>query len=155
MIWNMPDQLKLRQMKSIAITNVDDLRSEINRLMISEDEQRVALGHRFSSPSALLASALTLFPKSTAAKSVMERGMFHQDFVSLISRFVIPLTLNKTLFRSSGFLVKLMVGLVSQKVSGYITGSAVEKLIKQGKDVISNVLTKRSLRRMSVQYIKQ
>ena len=73
----------------------------------------------------------------------MERGIFHQDFVSLISRFIIPLTLNKTLFRSSGFLVKLMVGLVSQKASGYITESAVEKLIKLGKDLIGNLLTKK------------
>ena len=130
-------------MKSIAITNVDELRSEINRLGISEAEQRIALGHRFSSPSALLASTLTLFPKSEAAKRVMEHGIFHQDFVSLISRFLIPLTLNKTLFRHSGFLVKLMVGLISQKASGYVTESTVENFIAKGKELLGSLLTKK------------
>jgi len=45
--------------------------------------------------------------------------------VSILSRFLIPLTLNKTLFKNSGFLIKTIVGLVSQKASGYVNEESV------------------------------
>lgn len=127
-------------MKSIAITNVQELKSEITRLTILDEEQTMALKIRFSSPAAMFAAALTLFPRSSAASSVTNSGLFNQDFVSLISRFLIPLTLNKTLFRHSNFLVKLMVGLVSQKASGYVTESALEKIFTKAKSVISKLI---------------
>ena len=130
-------------MKSIAITNVQELKTEINRLTILDEEQTIALKMRFSSPSAIFASALTLFPRSGAASSISNTGLFHQDFVSLISRFLIPLTLNKTIFRHSNFLVKLMVGLVSQKASGYVTEDALEKVIGEGKSLINKLFNKK------------
>jgi hypothetical protein len=129
-------------MKSTAINNIEDLRAEIRRLSTLEEERRVALGYRFSSPSAIFSSALTLFPKSAAAQSVANHGFFHPDLLSLASRFLIPLTLNKTLFRHSNFLVKLLVGVVSQKASGYVTESVLEKLLAQGKSLIAGLITK-------------
>ncbi len=131
-------------MTTTTITNVQELRIEINRLKALDSEQTTALKMRFSSPSAIFASALTLFPKSAATSGVLDAGLFKQDFLSLISRFLIPLTLNKTVFRHSNFLVKLMVGLVSQKASGYVTESAVEKVIREGKSLIGKLFHKKA-----------
>jgi demethoxyubiquinone hydroxylase (CLK1/Coq7/Cat5 family) len=66
----------------------------------------------------------TLFPRSltTEGKST---SFFDQDLVGLISRFVLPFTLNKTIFRKSGFIVKAIVGLVSQKASHFISEDTV------------------------------
>lgn len=130
-------------MNSISINTLAELRSEKNRLKILDDEQSVALKLRFNSPTAIFASALTLFPKSTAAKRITDHEIFHPDLLSLVSRFLIPLTLNKTLFRHSNFLVKLMVGLVSQKASPYVTESNIERIVANAKGVITNLFSKK------------
>ncbi|CAN5168046.1 hypothetical protein BH09BAC6_BH09BAC6_00760 [soil metagenome] len=109
----------------LPIRNIGDLRSEIMRLKGVEQDQSVALKARFSSPSAIFGTIFSLFPKSAGPGGEKSAGLFDQDFVGLISRFVLPLALNKTLFRHSNFLVKALVGLVSQKASNYISEDAV------------------------------
>lgn len=105
------------------INNSWDLKQEIIRLKGVEEEQSLALKARFSSPVAVLTTLYSLFPKAHNGEN--KTNIFNQDFVSIISRFLIPLTLNKTLFKNSGFLVKALVGLVSQKASGYINEDSV------------------------------
>lgn len=109
----------------LPIRNISDLRSEIMRLKGIEEQQSVALKARFNSPGAIFASVYSLFPKSPAIDGLRSAGVFEQDFVGLISRFVLPLLLNKTLFRNSNFIVKTLVGLVSQKASHYISEDSV------------------------------
>src|ERR1700685_3179184 len=104
----------------LPIKTVDDLRTEIYRLRGLEQEQSIAIGKRFSSPSALFSTLVSLFPRSTNANGE-KSGFFDQDLVGLLSRFILPFTLNKTIFRHSNFIVKTLVGLVSQKVSHFIT----------------------------------
>ncbi len=108
----------------LPIKNINDLRLEIDRLRGLEREQSIALGQRFSSPSALFSTITSLFtgsPRTDGTKS----SFFDQDIVGLLSRFVLPLALNKTLFRNSNFIVKTLVGLVSQKASHFITEDSV------------------------------
>jgi hypothetical protein len=105
------------------IKNSWDLRQEIIRLKGVEEEQSLALKARFSSPVAVLTTLYSLFPKANNGEN--KHNIFNQDFVSIISRFLIPLTLNKTLFKNSGFIIKALVGLVSQKASGYINEDSV------------------------------
>jgi hypothetical protein len=112
-------------MINIPINNINDLESEILRLEALEETQRLALKPRFSSPSAIIATVLTLFPKSPTADGIKHSGLFNQDFLGLISRFLIPLTLNKTLFKHSNFIVKALVGIASQKASNYISEDAL------------------------------
>jgi hypothetical protein len=52
-------------------------------------------------------------------------GFFDQDLAGLLSRFILPFTLNKTIFRNSGFIVKTLVSLVSQKASHFINEDVV------------------------------
>ncbi len=119
------------------IKNIDDLRMEISRLRGMEREQSAALGKRFSSPSALFSTLLSLFPKSPAADGEKSQGFFNQDIVGLISRFVLPFTLNKTLFRNSNFIVKTLVGIVSQRVSHFITEDSLMGLWEMVKSLFN------------------
>ncbi|MGN6178056.1 MAG: hypothetical protein ACTHNW_02680 [Mucilaginibacter sp.] len=105
------------------IKNSWELREEIIRLRALEEEQAAAIKERFSSPAAAFSAVYSLFPKPAGGGS--RTNIFNQDFVSILSRFLLPLTLNKTLFRKSGFIVKTLVGLVSQKASGYINEDSV------------------------------
>lgn len=105
------------------IRNSWELREEIIRLRALEKEQAIAIKQRFSSPAAIFSTLYSLFPKSAGGEK--HTNIFNQDFVSILSRFLLPLTLNKTLFRKSGFIVKALVGLVSQKASGYINEDSV------------------------------
>jgi hypothetical protein len=114
----------------IPVKNIDDLRSEIIRLEKHRQEQEMDLKKRFSSPSAIFASVRSIFPKApegeTGGNNSFGLGtLLSPDIVSLISRFVLPIALNKTLFKRSNFIVKTLVGLVSQKASTYISEDSV------------------------------
>lgn len=110
----------------IPVKNIFDLQAEIIRLEKVKQEQEMVLKQRFSSPAAIFASVRSIFPQSTGG----EQGggtasLFSPDILSLVSRFVLPLALNKTLFKNSGFIVKTLVGLASQKASSYISEDSV------------------------------
>ncbi len=126
----------------LPIKNIDDLRSEIYRLKGIEKAQSVALAYRFRSPSAMLATVMTLFPKTANADGSKKPGFFDQDMVGLLSRLVLPLTLNKTLFRHSNFIVKTLVGLASQKASHFITEDSVTGVWDKAKSVFSGLFKK-------------
>lgn len=106
------------------IRNRWDLKEEIVRLRELEKVQSQAIGERFSSPAAVFSTVYSLFPKRADA-GADKSNILNQDFVSILSRFLIPLTLNKTIFKNSGFLIKTLVGLVSQKASGYVNEESV------------------------------
>lgn len=108
----------------IPIRSITDLRGEIYRLKGLEREQSMAIGQRFNSPSAIFSTIVSLFSGPPTADGTKSR-FFEQDIVGLISRFVLPFTLNRTLFRKSNFIVKTLVGLISQKASHFITEDSV------------------------------
>jgi len=112
----------------IPVKNIFDLQREIIRLEKSKQEQEIVLKQRFSSPSAIISSIRSIFPKGPESEGGSTGGIgsfLTPDLLSLVSRFVLPLTLNKTLFKNSGFIVKTLVGLVSQKASTYISEDSV------------------------------
>lgn len=120
----------------VQINNIDDLRSEVARLKEVEQLQKTALGRRFTGPSAIFSTVLSLFPKS-AATDGLQSSFANQDIVGLLSRIVLPFTLNKTVFRNSNFIVKTLVGLVSQKASHFISEDSVGGIWDKAKSIIS------------------
>ena len=108
-------------MTEVSINNVGDLKAEIIRLRQLKSEQGVAIQARFSSPTAIYHTIGSLFPKSADGKS----GFFNQDIFGLLSRVLLPLTLNKTIFRNSNFIVKALVGYLSQKASHFVNEDKV------------------------------
>lgn len=112
-------------MMALPIKNSDELRSEIARLKGLEQQQADQLKQHFSSPGAILSTVMGLFSGSKDDKEEKNASLFDQDFIGLLSRIVIPIALNKTLFKRSGFLVKALVGILSQKASHYINEDSV------------------------------
>lgn len=125
------------------IRNVSDLRSEIARLKEINNEQGAVLRQRFNGPSAIFASIYSLFSGSPASDGATKTNIFDQDFVALISRILLPITLNKTLFRNSGFIVKAIVGLVSQKASRFINEESVANIWDKAKSVFAHFTRKK------------
>jgi hypothetical protein len=137
----------------ILINNRDDLRNEIFRLQGLEREQAIAIKQRFSSPSAIFSTVFSLFPKSSGSENDKDGGIFNQDFLGVISRFLLPFTLNKTIFRHSNFLIKALVGLVSQKASHYISEDSVVNIWDKAKAIIGK-FTKKDTRPEVTSYRK-
>lgn len=109
-------------MAEISINTVGELKAEIVRLRLLKEEQGKAISARFSSPGAVFSTVFSLFPKSS---NDPKNDIFHQDFFGLISRIVLPFALNKTVFRNSNFLIKGIVGFLSQKASHFISEDSV------------------------------
>jgi hypothetical protein len=119
-------------MADISINNANDLRAEIVRLRMLRDEQKVAIQQRFNSPSAIFSTIISIFPKRAPGTG---NDIFHQDFFGIISRILLPLTLNKTIFRNSNFLVKGVVGFLSQKASHFISEDSLAGLVNKVKSL--------------------
>jgi hypothetical protein len=123
-------------MTDLPILNHTDLKNEIYRLQGLEREKGMELKKRFSSPGAMFTGGGG--DKATSK----DGGIFNQDILGLISRFVLPLTLNNTLFKNSGFIVKTIVGLLSQKASHFISEDAVEGVWGKAKGLFGKATNK-------------
>jgi hypothetical protein len=116
----------------MTINNIDDLRDEIARLKAQKNVQEAAIKEHFASPKAIFQTLLAPFKGSDIKESLFN----HEDILSLVSRFFLPFALNKTFFRKSNFLIKALVGLVSQKASGFITQDNVTSIWDKIKSFI-------------------
>ena len=99
------------------IRNSTDLRAEIFRLQQQKMQQELKLKQHFSSPGAIFSTVRSLF----SGNAKPDEHEPKQDWVGFLSRFILPFALNKTIFSGSGFIVKALVGLASQKASNYIS----------------------------------
>jgi hypothetical protein len=124
-------------MADLPILSHTDLKNEIYRLQGLEREKGMELKKRFSSPGAIFSTVISLF--SGDGNDDKDPGIFKQDFIGMISRFVLPLALNNTLFKKSNFIVKALVGLVSQKASGFISEDSVGGLWDKAKGLFGKV----------------
>jgi hypothetical protein len=129
---------------NFPVNNINDLHTEIARLEALKIAQEIQLKERFKSPGAAFSTVSSLF-KSKDHKS---SGLFDKDLLSMVSRVVLPFALNKTLFRKSGFIVKTLIALVSQKASGYINEGSIASVVDRFKDFIKP--KKRSIKRDAV-----
>ncbi|MGF7079473.1 hypothetical protein [Mucilaginibacter sp. UYCu711] len=123
-------------MTELPILSHTDLKNEIYRLKGLEREKGAAIRAHFSSPGAIFSTVFSLFKGDPNEK---DGGIFKQDFLGVISRFAIPFALNKTLFRNSNFIIKALVGLVSQKASHFISEDSVESVWDKAKGLFGKV----------------
>jgi hypothetical protein len=131
---------------SEPINNITDLRVEIARLRVVKTEQEIAIKQHFSSPMAIFN---TLFSSSDKDKG----GIFKMDdLISMASRFVLPFALNKTIFRSSNFIVKTIVGLLSQKASGFINEKNLGSVWDKVKGIIPKKWTNKADKTKPIDY---
>ena len=119
-------------MNSVDINNDEELKAEIVRLRNIDRKQETALAARVSSPGAIIASAMTLSQTSKANKTLAAKP----DYLQVGARVLLPVILNKTVFRKSNFVVKFLVGLISQKAAKMVTQDNIKSLFIKGKVLI-------------------
>ncbi|HEY4327428.1 MAG TPA: hypothetical protein VGN20_25820 [Mucilaginibacter sp.] len=125
----------------VQIKNIDDLRLEIYRLKGLEEQQGFALRQRINSPSALISTIFSLIPRPQIADGIKAAGgLLNMDIVQVISSFLLPFTLNKTLFRRSNLLTKGLVAILSRKVSRFINEESVSNIWDKIKSFIPDKL---------------
>lgn len=124
-------------MTDLPILSHQDLKNEIYRLKGLEREKGAAIHARFSSPGAIFSTIFSLFKGDPNDK---DGGIFKQDFLGVLSRFAIPFALNKTLFKNSNFIIKALVGLVSQKASHFISEDSVESVWDKAKGLFGKAI---------------
>lgn len=107
----------------ISIKNSSDLKTEIIRLRELKTQQGEQISQRFSSPGAIFSTVVSLFPKGNNDGS--KNSILNQDYFGILSRILLPLALNKTIFRNSNFIIKGLVGFFSQKASHFISEDSV------------------------------
>jgi len=123
----------------MAIHSISDLRAEIAHLNHQKKEQELAIRERFSSPMAIFDTVFT-----TAKKTDLGSALFNPDeLIGLASRFILPLLLNKTIFRSSNFIVKILVTLFSQQASGLINKDTITSVWDNIRSLIAKVSRKK------------
>lgn len=125
----------------VPIKSIHDLRNEIVRLETLTVQQEATIKQRFSSPKTIYKTLLSVFPKSAVnepGNNIKLNGLLNQDVVAMVSKYLLPLTLNKTLFKGSGFITKQIVNFLSQKASGYINQDAVVSGWDKIKKSVSN-----------------
>lgn len=128
----------------VPIKTIHDLRNEIVRLETLNVQQEVAIKQRFSSPSIIYKTLLSAFPKSSGSKTTGGKvgqlnEIFNQDIIATVSRFLLPLTLNKTLFKGSGFITRSIVTFASKKASEYINQESVTTGWEKVKTMVAQV----------------
>lgn len=117
-----------------TIRNVDDLRLEISRLQEIKTGQEVVLREHFNSPQAILRTATHLFSRSRPTSGTNSKA--GHDLIGYLSKTFLPLTLNKTLFRKSGFVMRAIVRLVSGKISHFINDESAGTLWNKVKTAL-------------------
>ncbi|GAA4101222.1 hypothetical protein [Mucilaginibacter panaciglaebae] len=126
-------------MTDLPINSHADLKNEIYRLQELEREKSLELKARFDGPGAIFSTIISLFGRHDHPDD-KGGGIFQQDFVGILSRFALPFALNKTLFKRSNFIIKALVGLVSQKASHYISEDSVESVWDKAKGLFGKAI---------------
>ena len=135
-------------MKS-KIENIDDLRSEILRLklqsfhheaLIKQDIEKFKDKFRF--PSNMLKKINGWFgDKSVGAEKT------HNDWVTNALRIGLPVAINKLVFGKSGFIIKSIVTLLSQKAATSVNKDTVATWIDKASNFIRGEAKHRKERR--------
>ena len=118
-------------MKS-RIDNIDDLRSEILRLKLQSFHHEALIKQdieKFKDKFRLPSIIKSWFGGSDAKSP----DSSHHDWVTNALRVSLPLALNKMVFGKSGFIIKSIVTLLSQKVATSVN-----------KDIVTNWIDKAS-----------
>jgi hypothetical protein len=134
-----------------TFTNLVDLRTEIDLLKIKKFQQEEVLKDQLTDPSVIFKTITTHFKSKKSNKSALQ-GLMNNDMISNISRFIIPLFLNGTFFKKSGFLTKTIVTFLSQKAATKVNTNAVGGIVDKVKGWFAHKKEVRAVRERSKDY---
>ena len=110
-----------------SFSSLAELRAEIDFLKVKQFQDEEALKEKFSSPSAIFSSITGLLKTDTGRKSFMQ-DLMQQDFITNISRVLLPIFLNGVLFKKSGFITKTLITFLSQKAAKQVNSDKISGL---------------------------
>lgn len=115
-----------------AFTSLAELRTEIDLLKIKKFRQEEVLKETLTDPGVIYKTILKHFKSKPSNRSALQ-GMLNNDIVTNISRFILPLFLNGTFFKKSGFITKSLVTFLSQKAATKVNSSAITGVVDKVK----------------------
>jgi hypothetical protein len=149
-------------MKS-RINNIDDLRSEILRLKLERFQQESVLEDDVKRIVSKIKAPFRLIHKFAAwfgpgkgtddtAAAADEQEPNHSDWLTNVMRVGLPVLLNKVVFRNSGFIMKSLVTILSQKAAKNVNKDSISGLIDKGAEWIRNFKNKKAVKRYQADY---
>lgn len=127
------------------INNIGELKLEIARLNQLKKEQESYLAdqysllkHKVEAPARFLSSVASSIPGVDLVKGLVSSvgGSKKQDWLTRVLQLGLPLVLNKTFLRNSGWLKKALVLLASETAAGSVTKDRVGAVISKIADFV-------------------
>ncbi len=127
------------------IHNTDELRAEIMRLRTQRYQQEIALHQGIKDLTAKYAGILSVVNSISSFFSSDKKDPDgeDQDWMTGVARLGIPMILNKLFFSKSGFLLKTIVGLVSQKAAANVNTDVVGDWVGKATEWVKNFSLKK------------
>jgi len=122
-----------------AFSSLAELQAEIQFLKVQQFKQEEFLKEQLSSPKAIFNTLGGLF-KTTSSKQSFLKDFVNQDFITNISRVILPLFLNGVVFKKSGLIMKTLITFLSQKAAGHVNSNALSGIV----DKVSGFFKKKS-----------
>jgi hypothetical protein len=148
-------------MKS-RINNIDDLRSEILRLKLERFQQEAVLEQdvkhvldKIKAPFRMINKFTAFFGKSKETDPAAHTNHDHEtqpDWLTNLLRVGLPVVLNKLVFKNSGFIIKSLVTILSQKAAKNVNTDSFSGIIDKGAEFIRNFKNKKALNRLHADY---
>lgn len=128
------------------IENVEDLHLEIVRLEFQCAQHEVVLMYHAKSITDKFRVPIMLLNKlqSWFGGSVGEKSKDTHDWVSNSLQVMLPIALDKLLFRKSSFVVKTLVALIAQNAAGFMTKDTIAELVNNVTEWIKNTKAKQA-----------
>jgi hypothetical protein len=115
------------------IENIDTLRSELLRLKMQQYQLEHAMKQDVQAIKEKFKSPLKFFG---VGKEKALTGSAHEDWVTGVLRIGLPLALNSLMFKRSGFILKTLVTLFSQKAAGKVNKNTLANLVERVTDFV-------------------
>jgi hypothetical protein len=119
-----------------SFNTLAELQTEIGILKVKRYQQESAIKEKLNGPVAVFKSIASLFKTAPGERSFLEE-LLGQDIITNISRFLLPIMLNSSIFKHSGFFTKTIVALFSQKAAKKINNDTVLSLVDKIKKMLN------------------
>ncbi|MXV49652.1 hypothetical protein GS399_01605 [Pedobacter sp. HMF7647] len=133
-----------------VFTTFAEMQAEIVLLKVKKLEQEEQIKEKFKSPGAILSTVTSLFKRSPGKGSNFISDLISQDFITSISRLVLPVFMNSFIFRKSNFITKAIVAFVSQRAAKNVDSHTLNNLVEKAKGLFSKFTSKKDQKPQSV-----
>jgi hypothetical protein len=115
-----------------SFTTLAELQAEIRNLNTKRYAQEIAIKAKFDGPMASIKSIGSILRGGGSDK----KSFFNQDLVTNVSRFILPILLNSSIFKNSGLITKAVVAIFSQKAAKKINTDSIISVVDKLKNMI-------------------